>query len=93
MRDAAKTYRVPPEPDFDEHVGRDLARRQLARVATDIVALPTRSASADCCTRRAFGIAATLMLGIGLGRASMMHRPPRRARRGAELRSPSPVRR
>ena len=61
MRDAAQTYRKPPEPDFE--------------AMWNVVA--SESFGVDSPNRRSFrfprgiGIAATLLLGIGIGRATV----------------------
>ncbi len=63
MRDAAHTYRKPPEPDFE--------------AMWNAVARETWGASTVTASRRSFrllpgiGIAATLLLGIGIGRATV----------------------
>jgi hypothetical protein len=63
MRDAAHTYRKPPEPDFE-------AMWNVVARETWGVGSPTR-AGRSFPFRRAVGIAATLMLGIGIGRATV----------------------
>ena len=67
MRDAEKTYRAPPAPDFDA----------MWKTVASRVAKETRHASDGRDPARAkramwFRIAATLVVGIGLGRASVM---------------------
>ena len=67
MRDAEKTYRAPPAPDFDA----------MWKTVASRVAKETRHASDGRDAARAkramwFRIAATLVVGIGLGRASVM---------------------
>ena len=67
MRDAEKTYRAPPTPDFDA----------MWKTVASRVAKETRHASDGRDPARAkramwFRIAATLVVGIGLGRASVM---------------------
>lgn len=70
MRDAERTYRKPPEPDFDamwqnieqQHFGATAERRNGA----------AKPPSFRLLTNRWIGIAATLVAGIGIGRASMM---------------------
>jgi len=63
MRDAAHSYRKPPEPDF-EAMWNVVARETWgAGVATPV----RRSLRFS----RVIGIAATLMLGIGIGRATV----------------------
>lgn len=67
MRDAEKTYRAPPTPDFDA----------MWKTVASRVAKETRHASDGRDAARAkramwFRIAATLVVGIGLGRASVM---------------------
>jgi hypothetical protein len=61
MRDAAHTYRKPSEPDF-EAMWNVVARESFG------VANPTRRAFHF---PRGIGIAATLLLGIGIGRATV----------------------
>lgn len=63
MRDAAHTYRKPAEPDFE-------AMWNVVARETWGVANPTR-AGRSFPFRRVIGIAATLMLGIGIGRATV----------------------
>lgn len=72
MRDAARTYRTPPEPDLDE-MWNDIESRMASVAAeqgTNVVALPTKRRPFH--RQRWVQIAATLVVGIGLGRASMM---------------------
>lgn len=63
MRDAAQTYRKPPQPDFDAMwnvVARDSFGANNPARAGRSFRLP-----------RGIGIAATLLLGIGIGRATV----------------------
>jgi hypothetical protein len=62
MRDAAHTYRKPPQPDFDA-MWNVVARESFG------VANPTRTGRFH--VPRGIGIAATLLLGIGIGRATV----------------------
>ena len=65
MDDAARTYRVPPEPDFEamwSEVEREAFAGREARV------LRFRSPSWQLF---AAGIAAALVIGVGLGRLTM----------------------
>ena len=66
MRDAAQTYRKPPEPDFE-------AMWNVVASESFGVANPTR-ASRSFRFPRGIGIAATLLLGIGIGRATVTFR-------------------
>ena len=61
MRDAAQTYRKPPEPDFE-------AMWNAVSRETWGVTRPTRRSFS---VPRGIGIAATLLLGIGIGRATV----------------------
>lgn len=61
MRDAAHTYRKPPEPDFE-------AMWNVVASESFGVANPTRRGFRF---PNAIGIAATLLLGIGIGRATV----------------------
>lgn len=61
MRDAAQTYRKPPEPDFE-------AMWNVVSRETWGVIRPTRRSFN---VPRGIGIAATLLLGIGIGRATV----------------------
>jgi len=68
MRDAAKTYRTPPPPDLDAmwtsieaaHFGTPLSQPTVA----------TRRRGFGLLSNRWVGIAATLMIGFGVGRVS-----------------------
>ena len=63
MRDAAQTYRKPPQPDFDAMwnvVARDSFGANNPARAGRSFRLP-----------RGIGIAATLLLGVGIGRATV----------------------
>ena len=86
MRDAEKTYRVPPEPDFDGMW--DAISSQTAGLASrnNIVALPTRSEKRGLLHSSRMRIAAALIAGVGLGRASMML-----GRHDTTAASPAPV--
>jgi hypothetical protein len=66
MRDAAQTYRKPPEPDFE-------AMWNVVASESFGVANPAR-ASRSFRFPRGIGIAATLLLGIGIGRATVTFR-------------------
>ena len=61
MRDAAQTYRKPPQPDFE-------AMWNVVASESFGAAGPTRHAFRF---PRGIGIAATLLLGIGIGRATV----------------------
>lgn len=61
MRDAERTYRNPPQPDFDA-MWKSIEREHFGA--------PERTAGFRR-TSRWIGIAATLIVGIGIGRASM----------------------
>jgi hypothetical protein len=61
MRDAAQTYRKPPEPDFE-------AMWNVVASESFGVTQPTRRSFR---LPRGIGIAATLLLGIGIGRATV----------------------
>jgi hypothetical protein len=70
MRDAEKTYRTPPQPDFDAmwkgieaaHFGGAAERPSMAMQRRGLSLL----------SNRWVGIAATLLIGIGVGRASTL---------------------
>jgi hypothetical protein len=62
MRDAERTYRNPPSPDFDA-MWQNIEREHFGATA--------RPARFRFVANRWVGIAATLMLGIGIGRASI----------------------
>lgn len=69
MRDAAHTYRTPPEAPIDEmwaDIEQRVARQQAPHARSGRSSLPRRSWRAP----RWLMIAATLVVGIGLGRAS-----------------------
>jgi hypothetical protein len=75
MRDAAQTFRTPPEPDFDEMWGG--IERELAR-DTRFGAADTQRSRLSRLSRWTFSvgaIAATLVVGIALGRMSMKPGP------------------
>src|SRR5262249_47938334 len=63
MRDAERTYRNPPQPDFDA-MWKGIEREHFGA--------PERSSRFRLATNRWVGIAATLIVGIGIGRASIM---------------------
>ncbi len=63
MRDAERTYRVPPQPDFDA---------MWTNIEREHFGGPARSTAVRFATNRWVSIAATLVIGIGVGRASMM---------------------
>lgn len=73
MRDAAETFRRPPEPPIDEMWAEIEARAGLANQTSDQSVSPFTPLVAK---RRGFripswiGIAATLVIGIGIGRGS-----------------------
>ena len=62
MHDAERTYRNPPEPDFDA-MWKSIERQHFG--------VAERSSGFRFAGKRWIGIAATLILGIGIGRASM----------------------
>jgi hypothetical protein len=96
MRDAARTYRKPPEPDLDgmwTEIERETwgagATTQPARIAARWFGGRTRASG--------WLAAATLVIGIGLGRASMSLRhaevlPPQAKQSVASVGSMAPVR-
>ena len=63
MHDAQRTYRNPPQPDF-EAMWKGIEREHFGA--------PERASRFRLGTNRWVGIAATLIVGIGIGRASMM---------------------
>src|SRR5215470_3566288 len=63
MDDAQRTYRNPPQPDFDA-MWKGIEREHFGA--------PERSSRFRLSTNRWVGIAATLILGIGIGRASIV---------------------
>jgi len=63
MHDAQRTYRNPPQPDY-EAMWKGIEREHFGA--------PERAPRFRLGTNRWVGIAATLILGIGLGRASIM---------------------
>jgi hypothetical protein len=73
MRDAAETFRRPPEPPIDEMWAEIEAR---AGFGSNTPAVPIASITPITATRRGsripswIGIAATLVIGIGIGRGS-----------------------
>jgi hypothetical protein len=75
MRDAERTYRTPPTPDFDA-MWTSIEREHFGTSA--------RPASSRFFSNRWIGIAATLMIGIALGRGSTM------LNRGNAAAAPSP---
>ncbi|HEY4306900.1 MAG TPA: hypothetical protein VGM82_20685 [Gemmatimonadaceae bacterium] len=79
MQDAAHTYRKPPTPDFDAmwtSIEATLDEKQVvssigtSESAPQLSITPIRARSASRITQR-LAIAATLVIGIALGRASM----------------------
>ena len=62
MRDAAQTYRKPPQPDFDA------MWNVVARETWGAAPSPKQHAFRF---RNAIGIAATLLIGVGIGRATV----------------------
>ena len=71
MRDAEKTFRAPPEPDLDGMWSAIASQTAGLASRKDVVAMPmTDSAPARRMSR--IRIAAALIVGVGLGRASMM---------------------
>ena len=63
MRDAERTYRNPPQPDLDA-MWKGIEREHFGA--------PERPSKFRFATNRWVGIAATLIVGIGIGRASIM---------------------
>jgi hypothetical protein len=63
MRDAERTYRTPPTPDFDA-MWKSIEREHFVT--------PARPAQSRFFSNRWIGIAATLLIGIALGRGSTM---------------------
>jgi hypothetical protein len=63
MHDAQRTYRNPPQPDF-EAMWKGIEREHFGA--------PERAPRFRLSTNRWIGIAATLIVGIGIGRASIM---------------------
>jgi hypothetical protein len=63
MRDAEQTYRNPPQPDFDA-MWKTIEREHFGA--------PERRSRFRLVSNRWVGIAATLIVGIGIGRASIM---------------------
>src|SRR5215468_5645831 len=63
MDDAQRTYRNPPQPDF-EAIWKGIEREHFGA--------PERAPRFRLSTNRWVGIAATLIIGIGIGRASMV---------------------
>jgi hypothetical protein len=63
MRDAERTYRTPPKPDFDA---------MWASIEREQFGTPALPAKSRFFSNRWIGIAATLMIGVALGRASTM---------------------
>jgi hypothetical protein len=71
MRDAAQTFRKPPEPDLDGMWA------EIEREAWGASAQPARIEARRFGTRASGWLAAaTLVIGIGLGRASTFYRQP-----------------
>ena len=67
MRDAEQTYRPPPTPDFDA-----MWKTVASRVAEETSHTNDGRGTARAKRAMWFRIAATLVVGIGLGRASVM---------------------
>ena len=63
MRDAQRTFRPPPQPDFDA-MWKGIEREQFGA--------PSNSRGSWSSTNRWISIAATLIIGISIGRASTM---------------------
>lgn len=63
MRDAERTFRTPPTPDFDA---------MWASIERQHFGTPARPQASRFFSNRWIGIAATLMIGIALGRGSTM---------------------
>jgi hypothetical protein len=63
MRDAERTYRTPPTPDFDA-MWKSIEREHFGA--------PARPQASRFFSNRWVGIAATLMIGVALGRGSTM---------------------
>src|SRR5262249_21058860 len=85
MRDAERTYRNPPQPDFDA-MWKSIEREHFGA--------PQRAPGFRVVATRWIGVAATLIVGIGIGRASMSlgspaTQPARSA--GTVAVAPSPV--
>jgi len=70
MRDARKTYRTPPEPDFDA-MWEGIERAHFGSATPRVTELRRRFPAGQW-----IGIAATLMIGIGIGRASLLVNRP-----------------
>jgi hypothetical protein len=72
MRDAEKTFRAPPEPDLEGMW--DAIASQTAGLSgrQNLVALPTLPVRRGLLQSSRVRIAAALIVGVGLGRASMM---------------------
>jgi hypothetical protein len=62
MRDAERTYRNPPQPDFDA-MWKSIERQHFGA--------PQRAPGFRIAANKWIGIAATLIIGIGIGRGSM----------------------
>lgn len=70
MRDAGRTYRNPPEPDFDA-MWQSIEHQHFNAAAHRDGAGAAKRPSLQLLTNRWIAIAATLVIGIGIGRASM----------------------
>jgi hypothetical protein len=70
MRDAAQTYRTPPAADFDEMWKAIEARTTATDIHSSDDVLVLRSPRTTGRSRRWLAIAATLVIGIGVGRLS-----------------------
>jgi hypothetical protein len=76
MRDAAHTYRKPPQAQFDEMWAK-IETAHFDSMAPSDTQLRPLSGGKRFAVPRWVGIAATLVIGVGIGRASMlMNRTP-----------------
>lgn len=88
LRDAARTYRIPPESLPERDAMWSAIERRTWESGQNLQARPTRHR-----VRTWVGIAATLVIGIGIGRASsMLGRHPAASERIASLAPANPVR-
>jgi hypothetical protein len=72
MRDAADTFRRPPEPPIDEMWAEIEARAGFGSATPAIPITPITAAKRGSRVPRWLGIAATLVIGIGIGRGSSL---------------------
>ena len=72
MRDAAGTFRRPPQPPLDEMWAAIEARAGLGVAKPVGSVTPITAARRESRVPRWLGIAATLVIGIGIGRGSML---------------------